>query len=147
MAHTKQNDDFDRSQIRTRLTPREYERFCRMADKRSISRTQLAREALTWYLNDFDKKLSDEDQGPYARQLRASTNRICALLAKIAIDVRTGLRVLADLQNDTNRFVDYRNASIKQITQALTPQEKSVAHSMFNAVSTEQRPISEDPDH
>jgi hypothetical protein len=75
------------------LTSVEHERLRALAEIDGKTKTELGREALTWYLDRRENEENLERDSVYARSIKEMTNRICGMLARQG----TALGVLYDL--------------------------------------------------
>lgn len=75
--------------LSARLDRDNYTRFVSLAAKERCTKTQLVRDALLFFLKNRDLKKSEESDSRYIEALKKSTNRICSLLAKLALDTST----------------------------------------------------------
>ena len=64
------------------LTQRDQERLGKLAKIDGKTKTELAREALSWYLDQRENEQSAERDGVYAKAIKEMTNRICGMLAR-----------------------------------------------------------------
>jgi predicted DNA-binding protein len=64
------------------LTARDQERLGTLAEIDGKTKTELAREALTWYLEQRENEEHAERDGVYAKAIKEMTNRICGMLAR-----------------------------------------------------------------
>lgn len=121
-----------RIDIRTRLSDADTQRFRLYADAHHMQPSEMAREAIIFFMDFHDHKLQVRQERTLSEQLQASTNRICALLAKVAIDVRAIYLCLAELDgiDSRNRMAGYRQAALKQISRVLTEAEKRVSEEL-----------------
>jgi hypothetical protein len=64
------------------LTERDQERLGTLAKIDGKSKTELAREAMTWYLDQRENEQNAERETVYAKSIKEMTNRICGMLAR-----------------------------------------------------------------
>jgi len=64
------------------LTPRDQARLATLAESDGKTKTELAREAMTWYLEQRENEENAERDGVYAKAIKEMTNRICGMLAR-----------------------------------------------------------------
>jgi hypothetical protein len=122
---------FRGDQIVTTLTSSDYVRFSQVCQSRQISLSTLAREAIVAYLDRMQSAETEEVEAEYVRTMKSCTNRICAMISKVAIDTRAIFRFLGDLEDEgPDRMLECRAAAARQISQALTASERAVAESM-----------------
>ena len=121
--------------VRTTLGPEDMKRFHDTAVLRGVKYVNLAREAIVFYLDHQDRQEEIVRENIYSRSVKQSTNRICAMLSKVAVDTRAIYAFLADLEGDPQRMMQCRAAAIKQISKVLTDGEREVAEGMSKIVS------------
>ncbi|RTL31572.1 MAG: hypothetical protein EKK49_12005 [Rhodocyclaceae bacterium] len=64
------------------LTERDQKRLSTLAETDGKSKTELAREAMTWYLDQRENEQNAERDAVYAKSIKEMTNRICGMLAR-----------------------------------------------------------------
>lgn len=64
------------------LTERDQKRLSTLAKTDGKSKTELAREAMTWYLDQRENEQNAERETVYAKSIKEMTNRICGMLAR-----------------------------------------------------------------
>ena len=74
-------------QIVTRVAPSvfmEFDKLCRLEGK---TKSELARKAITWYVENQELLLSNERDSALEQRLKKMENRIASLLVKVGIEV------------------------------------------------------------
>lgn len=64
------------------LTERDQERLGTLAKIDGKSKTELAREAMSWYLDQRENEQNADRETVYAKSIKEMTNRICGMLAR-----------------------------------------------------------------
>lgn len=64
------------------LVDKDQKRLDALAKKDGKTKTELAREALLWYLEQRENEQNLERDSAYARSINEMTNRICGMLAR-----------------------------------------------------------------
>jgi hypothetical protein len=116
-----------------------------MARSRKTTITQLSRDAIIYYLDNYEQSLSGETEGNFAKQLRESTattievlikctNRICGLLAKIAISSETTNQYIAATGNSKDLLNQSRGIAVKKISGGILADENETVTRMRNNV-------------
>lgn len=111
--------------IRTRLHDTDHFRFQQLAKLFEVSETQFARQAILYYLDRVEQDQLDRIESDYSRQLKSSANRICALLSKIAMDVRAIYFFLGE--DEPHTMEKWRNMARKLVNKTLTQEELDLA--------------------
>lgn len=128
-------------EVRTRLTTEDLKRFKLLAEARRLGDAELAREMIVEALDRGDQGMRNRIESEYSQQLRASTaeitgvikagvNRICAMLAKVAVATLASNKYLARLEDTEELMKDCMGAAAKQVHAGLTEEEKAVAQAM-----------------
>ena len=115
--------------IETRLTPKDYIQFVKEAERRGLSKSQLARDAICNHLDRIRRGERDEKDTLLVKELRKSTERLASLLARIAIDVGTILNLLYSRMGKETRDQDLIMAegrSVKRIRKKLEGEESKL---------------------
>jgi hypothetical protein len=119
-------------QISTRLAREDRRKFERIASEKGMKLSELMREAALAYIERYEAEEPEgsKKESVYAQQLKASTNRICALVSKMAIDAHATLLFLSNLEQDAKLAAECRAQAINKIRQQLTAEEKQVFESI-----------------
>jgi hypothetical protein len=123
------------SLIRTRLGTSDLFRFRQCATARGAHEAALLREAVLYYLDNFEQSELNRIESVYAAQLKSSTNRICAMLAKIAMDARAPYFFVGE--DDPDGIRRCREQSGQQINKALSILEADTTQKLANHVQKE----------
>ncbi len=121
----------------TRLSDEDMERFREIAAGRKVSHTELLREAARYYMASYDQAKMDDLEGVYAQQLRGSTNRICGLMAKTAIEVHAILEVMRRMDGGDELVKDAMSVASKRLSKGLEKEEQKVREQMARVVKPE----------
>jgi hypothetical protein len=125
--------------LTTRLTEEDMVRFREVALANKVKQTELLREAVLFYLDHHDKAKRDELEGIYSQQLKASTNRICGLMAKTAIEVHAVLEVMRRVDGGDELVNDAMAIAAKRVNKGLEIQEKRARDQMAKLVTSEEQ--------
>lgn len=112
--------------IETRLNPKDYEQFLKEADRRGLSKSQLARDAICNHLDRLRRGEKDEKDSLLVIEIRKSTERLASLLARIAIDVGTMLNLMYSRMGKETRDDDIKRAegrAVKRVRYKLEAEE------------------------
>lgn len=132
-------------EVRTRLTTEDLARFKLIAESRGVTDADLARGMIVEALDRADQQIRNRIESEYAQQLRASTeeitevikagvNRICGLMAKVAVTALASNRFLSRLEDTEDLMKECTGAAAKQVHAGLTAEEKEVAKAMSKKV-------------
>jgi hypothetical protein len=135
--------NYDRYDVRTTLCPDDLHRFNDMRTARGITSTELARQAIIFFLDHAHTPQSEAMEARYIQALKQSTNRICALVSKVAIDTRAVYRYLGELDGNPDHIVECRNKAVVQITRVLTDSERRAADEISKAARPPRAPADE----
>lgn len=114
--------------IRTRLNPDDHLRFQQLCKTQDISETAFVRRALLYYMQHVEQDSLNRTESIYAQQIKSSTNRICALLSKVAMDVRAIYFFLGE--DEPEHMEQWRNKARKLINKTLSQEEIDLALKM-----------------
>jgi len=76
-------------QIEFRLLAESHERFDSLCQVKGKKRSELAREAVGWYLDNQDKLAADSRETLLEKRMKRMEDRLASLMARTAIDVGT----------------------------------------------------------
>lgn len=127
--------------LNVNLSSDDHRRLAEMAKELSgeheRTKTDVAREAIRWYLDHYEKVKDDQRQSELTQALNAMTNRICGMLARQGAEVGT-LYELAWQNHVENRiearFTAAANAVKTNMRKRLTEDERRIAESMKKVV-------------
>ena len=123
--------------LTTRLAEADMIRFRELALANKTTYSELLREAALFYLAHYEQAKRDELEGVYSQQLKASTNRICGLMAKTAIEVHAILEVLRRVDGGDEMVKDAMSVAAKRLNKGLEKEEQKIKEQMAKVVNTE----------
>ena len=123
--------------LTTRLAEADMVRFRELALANRVTFSELLRDAALFYMDNYDQAKAEKVEGVYAQQLKGSTNRICGLMAKTAIEVHAILEVLRRVDGGDQLVQDALSVSSKRIGKGLEKEEERVREQMTKVVSAE----------
>ncbi|MBA4073438.1 MAG: hypothetical protein C0508_00270 [Cyanobacteria bacterium PR.023] len=132
-------------EVRTRLTTDDLKRFKLLAEAKKLGDAELARQMIVEALDRGDQGIRNRIESEYAQQLRASTeeitgtikagvNRICGLLAKVAVTALASNKFLARLEDTDALMKDCTGAAAQQVRDGLTDDEAAAMQGMKKKV-------------
>jgi hypothetical protein len=104
--------------LRTRLSTADRLRIRQIADARAISEAQLMREIINDYLHRLDQNDLERVGKDFTSKFDSVINRLCSLLARIAIDSRAVFNVMSTITDETE-IQACRNAAIRDTQRKL----------------------------
>ena len=116
--------------LSTRLADADYVRFKEMALARNVSQTDLVRRALLFYMDQSDNAQRDEFESIYAQQMKASTNRICGLMARTGIEVHAIIEFLRRMDGGAELVQDCLAVASKRLDKGLEKETEKVSERM-----------------
>jgi hypothetical protein len=117
-------------QIWTRLAEPDMVRFRELAVSQDMSYSELVRAAVLYYLNTYDQAKKNELESAYAQQRKADTNRICAMLAKLGIEVNTIIEFLKRMEGGTELVKDCMSVAAKRLDKDLDKEAEKIKTKM-----------------
>jgi len=103
------------------------------------TKTDLAREAIRWYLDHYATIKDDKRQSEITQSLNAMTNRICGMLARQGAEVGTLYELAWQNHVDNKiepRFTAAANSVKANMRKRLTEDERRIAESMKKVVES-----------
>lgn len=128
MPKSKRSDHY-RSGVETELSAAEYEKFLALCEQRKMSKSALAREAIINYLNYIEETRVEQWEIEAAANIKCTTDRICAMLAKQGMHMGTLLELTKQNhqefggQQQFDAAVQYSSESLRKFL------EKRLRHS------------------
>lgn len=119
------------------LTKKDQERLAALAKIDRKSKTELAREAMAWYLDQRENEQNAERDGVYAKALKEMTNRICGMLARQGAEIGVLYEITwrnFEANKDAESFVSAANYVKAKMRKRLDSDEKQLAEKMRNIV-------------
>lgn len=126
-----------KSLLTTRLAEPDLIRFRELAIAREQTYSELLRDAALFYMDHYDQAKRDELEGVYAQQLKASTNRICGLMAKTGIEVHAIIEFLRRMDGGPQLVQECLALATKRLDKGLEKEAERVKESMKKVVNTE----------
>ncbi len=123
--------------LTTRLAEADMVRFRELALANRVTFSELLRDAALFYMENYEMAKAEKVEGIYAQQLKSSTNRICGLMAKSAIEVHAILEVLRRVDGGEEMVKDALSVSSKRLNKGLEKEEQRVRDKMAKIVSTD----------
>jgi hypothetical protein len=129
--------------LNVNLSSDDHQRLAEMAKALSgdtpRTKTDVAREAVRWYLDHYDKIKEDKRQSEITQALNAMTNRICGMLARQGAEIGTlyELAWQSHVENKVEgRFTAAANTVKTNMRKRLTEDERRIAESMKKVVES-----------
>ena len=129
--------------LNVNLSSDDHRRLAEMAKELSTeherTKTELAREAIRWYLDHYEKIKEDKRQSEITQALNAMTNRICGMLARQGAEIGTlyELAWQGHVENKIEaRFTAAANQVKSNMRKRLTDDERKIAESMKKVVES-----------
>ncbi|MBA4026942.1 MAG: hypothetical protein C0473_01735 [Cyanobacteria bacterium DS3.002] len=133
-------------EVRTWIAAEDLVKFKDIARARGLKDTELAREMILQGLDTLEADQRNRLESIYAQQLRTSTdeinatikagvNRICGLMAKVAVTALASNKFLSRLEDTEDMMKECTGAAAKQVHDGLNAEEQAVARAMTKKVS------------
>lgn len=124
-----------KSLLTTRLSEPDMIRFRELALTQKLSYSELLRDAALFYMKHQEQAKNDEIESIYAQQLKASTNRICGLMAKTGIEVHAIIEFLRRMDGGPELVQDCLALASKRLDKGLEKEAEKVKDKMVKVVS------------
>jgi hypothetical protein len=114
--------------IRTRLDRESMRKFKKLVEKSGKTTTEIARDAILFYMEHLETEDSREKESTYKDDLKKSTNRICSLLAKVALDTATLAHFMHSTMDDVGKdqFKEAYQNAVKRVKARISRTEKEI---------------------
>lgn len=133
-------------EVRTWIAAEDLVKFKDIARARGLKDTELAREMILQGLDTLEADQRNRLESVYAQQLRTSSdeinatikagvNRICGLMAKVAVTALASNKFLSRLEDTEDMMKECTGAAAKQVHDGLNADEQAVARAMTKKVS------------
>lgn len=103
------------------------------------SKSEIAREAIRFYLDNYERLQSAEKETPIERRLKKMEDRLAALMARTAIDVGTVYTLLwhrSDGEDRKDLFAACYTQAVDRLKKKLTGVDAEVKDIMKNEISS-----------
>ncbi|MBY0357960.1 MAG: hypothetical protein K2W82_08165 [Candidatus Obscuribacterales bacterium] len=136
---SKQNNDL-KSKIDTYLSGSDHEKFLAICRQKRKTRSEIAREAIRWYLDFVEQGKEHKNEAELAKNIKNMTDRICGMLARQG--AQTGTLFELAWQNHVenkmqDRFVAAANQVKARMRKRLEEDEKAVAERMSKVIQND----------
>lgn len=119
-----------RPTVETKLSEPDFIRFeqlCRLEDK---TKTQLAREAIRFYMDHRDNQILDQRESAVELRIKKMEDRIAKLIVKVGLDVGTLHQLFwsrSDKDGRDELFTECYISAVKRLQNKLNKQEDELA--------------------
>lgn len=126
-----------KSKIDTYLSAIEYQRFMSLCAERKATKSDVAREAIRFYLEHLDSVRTRKRESEVTLNIKSMTDRICGMLARQG--TQTGILFELAWQNHVennmqDRFIAATNIVKSNLRKRLEQDEKDIASRMKGVV-------------
>lgn len=126
-----------KSKIDTYLSTIEYQKFMSLCAERKATKSDVAREAIRFYLEHLDSAKAKKSDSEVTQSIKSMTDRICGMLARQG--TQTGILFELAWQNHVennmqDRFVAATNLVKSNLRKRLEQDEKDIATRMKGVV-------------
>lgn len=125
------------SKVETYISPHDFEKLKAIGRERRSPRSAIAREAIRWYIENYEKLKGDRRDTELSKNIKNMTDRICGMLARQG--AQTGTLYELAWQNHVEnkmqeRFISASNLVKGKMRKRLEDDEKSIAERMGKVV-------------
>ena len=120
--------------LRTRLCRADLERFETLVKARNVTSTELAREALIFYLDNHPAGAHDLQESKIERRLKAIEDRYASLLVRIGIDVST-MTALMSSRIEASKRKETMDTAYRVATKHFNKKLEGVARELKESLS------------
>ena len=115
--------------IETRLAPADFIAFDQLCRLEGKTRSELAREALRWFMANHERARQEKTETPLERRLKKMEDRLAGLMVKNGLDIGTMYALMWSRTDETTRkalFKEMRVRAIKRMKEQLSPEEQEL---------------------
>jgi hypothetical protein len=123
--------------IETRLSQDDMLRFETLSAAVKQSKSDLAREAIRWYLNNRESIVNKQKNDELTLAIRSMTDRVCGMLARQGAQVGTLFELAWQTHVENNveeRFISATNLVKQKMRNRLTEDERALSEKMKGIV-------------
>lgn len=120
--------------VSTRLSDADLVRFREMAQAQGLCTSDLFRRAVLFYMDQSENAKRDEFESLYTQQMKASTNRICGLMARTGIEVHAIIEFLRRMDGGTELVQECLAVASKRLDKGLEKETEKVSEKMKQQV-------------
>ncbi len=120
----------------TRLSEPDLIRFRELAAAQKIGYSELLRQAALFYMDNYDQAKKNELESVYAQQRKADTNRICAMLGKIGLEVHTQIEFLRRMEGGDAMVRDCMSVAAKRLDKSLDNEAEKIKEKMKKVIES-----------
>lgn len=124
-----------RPTVETKLSEADFVRFeqlCRLEDK---TKTELAREAIRFYMDQKENKILDERESAVEQRIKKMEDRIAKLIVKVGLDVGTLHQLFwsrSDKDGRDQLFTECYISAVQRLKNKLSNQEDELVKEAKN---------------
>jgi hypothetical protein len=119
--------------IQVALVSDDQKRLSDMAASRNLTKSEVAREAIRWYLNAYDKLKNEKQESIYVAELKKQVDRMIAFWMPIRVESGT-LYHLTYEATPPDVFEAAVNATKQRLRKKLTEEEQKLAAGVKKAI-------------
>lgn len=126
-----------KAKIDTYLSTSEYQKFMSLCAERKAAKSDVAREAIRFYLDHLEKAAPNKTDSETARAIKNMTDRICGMLARQGTQTGTLFELTWQNHVDSNqqeRFVAATNFVKSNLRKRLELDEQEISKRMKGVV-------------
>ena len=126
-----------KAKIDTYLSTSEYQKFMSLCAERKTTKSDFAREAIRFYLEQLDKGKENKTDSETARAIKSMTDRICGMLARQGTQTGTLFELAWQNHADSNqqeRFIAATNLVKSNLRKRLEQDEQEISKRMKGVV-------------
>ena len=116
-------------QVVTRLAPSVYEEFERLCRVEGRAKSEIARRAITWYVQNQEQEKNNERDSVVEQRLKKMEDRIAKLLVKVGIEVCSQGHLFwtrTDRESRKELFTECYAAGVKRMKNKLQSEEEQL---------------------
>jgi hypothetical protein len=123
-----------KTKVETRLSSRDIDRLAKVALARKMTKSEVIREAVLWYLDNHNEPKQERE---VARAIRNMTDRVCGMLARQGTQLGTLFELTWQSHSENQleqRFHSAVNTAKQSMRKRLAEDERVISESMKKVV-------------
>jgi stringent starvation protein B len=129
--------------VETKLSRADFKRVDDLAREDGVTKSEIVREALLWYLEHRDEIKNEPRETAIAQQIEAMTNRVCAMLARQGRWMGTMFELtnisMSQTKEGREAFETARKTAAQKMARSIEKDERDLVEAMKRTVKAVQQ--------
>ena len=121
--------------MQVRLSIEDQKRLTAMSKELGRPKSELGREAIRYYLDNYDRVESDKRESQLVQAINNMANRVCAMLNRQGTDIGTLYEIAYQTMPEKDFFVGCLNKTKERLRKRQTDDERKLSERMASLVT------------